>query len=78
MNFILIFKYIEELAMAGPDIMKAIADVLRAVNDFRAGKLTQEDCDAVVEDFKKIIGNLLGGHIATTTTTVIETTKPTV
>lgn len=60
MNFIVIVTYLEELLRAGPDAIALIKDVVRAFNDFRAGKLTSDEFNVIIDDCKKLALDLFG------------------
>lgn len=70
-TFMLIAHYIDEIAKAGPDFIKLASDVMRAINDFRAGKLTPDEFTVIFDDLKKLITGFTIGHAATDTTTVV-------
>lgn len=53
-NFIVIVGYLEELLRAGPDAIALIKDVVRAFNDFRAGKLDSAEFNVIIDDCKKL------------------------
>lgn len=60
MNFIVIVGYLEELLRAGPDAIALIKDVVRAFNDFRAGKLDPDEFNVIIDDCKKLALDLFG------------------
>lgn len=74
MNFVLIFSYLEEIIQAGPDAIVLVKDLMRAINDFIAGKITQDEMNTVIADFQKLIGAI--PVAASKTTTTVTTTKP--
>lgn len=56
MNLVLIWGYIEEFIAltTGQESVTLIKDVLRAFNDFRAGKLTVDEFNIVLDDLKAV------------------------
>lgn len=54
MNLVLIWGYIEEFIAltTGQESVALIKDVLRAFNDFRAGKLTVDEFTLILDDLK--------------------------
>lgn len=56
MNLVLIWGYVEEfIALTrGQESVTLIKDVLRAFNDFRAGKLTVDEFNQVLDDLKAV------------------------
>lgn len=59
-TFILIAHYVNELSAAGPDFLELAKDTMRAINDFRAGKLTSAELSEVFDDVKAILTKLSG------------------
>lgn len=56
MNLVLIWGYIEEFIAltTGQESVTLIKDVLRAFNDFRAGKLTVDEFTLILDDLKAV------------------------
>lgn len=71
-TFMLISHYVDEIAKAGPSFIKLASDVMRAINDFRAGKLTPDEFTAIFDDLKKLIMEFTVGN----TTVTIKTGGP--
>lgn len=59
MNFAVALMWMEELFRAGPDIFTLVKDVIRAINDFRTGKLTSDEFNVLFDDIKRVVNALL-------------------